>query len=146
MLNGVIAGFPMVDVHVDLLDGSSHDVDSNEQAFKMAAIFAMKDAFKNANGILLEPIMGVEVTTPDEYQGDIIGDLNRRRGKIQQIDAKGNLSVVKVEAPLAQMFGYSTDMRSLSSGRADFSMNPSHFEEVPTKIVEEIVELRGSGG
>jgi len=148
MLNGVIAGFPMVDVHVDLLDGSSHDVDSNEQAFKMATIFAMKDAFKKANGILLEPIMGVEVTTPDEYQGDIIGDLNRRRGKIQQIDAKGNLrnlSIVKVEAPLAEMFGYSTDMRSLSSGRADFSMNPSHFEEVPTKIVEEIVERRGGG-
>lgn len=146
MLNGVVAGFPMVDVHVDLLDGSSHDVDSNEQAFKMAAIFAMKDGFKNAKGILLEPIMGVEVTTPDEYQGDIIGDLNRRRGKIQQIGAKGNLSIVKVEAPLAEMFGYSTDMRSLSSGRADFSMNPSHFEEVPSKIVEDIVELRGSGG
>ncbi|NOX98496.1 MAG: elongation factor G [Verrucomicrobia bacterium] len=146
MLNGIIAGFPVVDVHVDLLDGSSHDVDSNEQAFKMAAIFAVKDAFKKANGILLEPIMGVEVTTPDEYQGDIIGDLNRRRGKIQQIDSKGSLSVVKVEAPLAEMFGYSTDMRSLSSGRADFSMNPSHFEEVPTKIVAEIVELRGSGG
>ena len=111
----------------------------------MAAIFAMKDAFKKAKGVLLEPIMGVEVTTPDEYQGDLIGDLNRRRGKILQIDAKGSLSIVKVEAPLAEMFGYSTDMRSLSSGRADFSMNPSHFEEVPAKIVEEIVELRGGG-
>ncbi len=145
MINGVIAGYPMVDVHVELLDGSSHDVDSNEQAFKMATIFAMKDGFKNAKGILLEPIMGVEVSTPDEYQGDIIGDLNRRRGKIQEIEAKGSHSIVKVEAPLAEMFGYSTDMRSLSSGRADFSMKPSHFDEVPPKIVEEIVERRGGG-
>ncbi len=145
MLNGVIAGYPMVDVHVDLLDGSSHDVDSNEQAFKMAAIFAMKDAFKKANGILLEPIMGVEVSTPDEYQGDIIGDLNRRRGKILEIDGKGNLSIVKSEVPLAEMFGYSTDMRTLSSGRASFSMEPSHFEQVPRKVVEQIVEQRGGG-
>jgi elongation factor G len=145
MLNGVVAGFPMVDVHVDLLDGSSHDVDSNEQAFKMAAIFAMKDAFKKAKGILLEPIMGVEVSTPEEYQGDIIGDLNRRRGKILQIDSKGNLCIVKSETPLAEMFGYSTDMRSLSSGRASFSMEPSHFEQVPQKIVDQIVEQRGGG-
>ncbi|MFK5921308.1 MAG: elongation factor G [Verrucomicrobiota bacterium] len=145
MINGVTAGYPMVDVHVELLDGSSHDVDSNEQAFKMATIFAMKDGFKNAKGILLEPIMAVEVSTPDEYQGDIIGDLNRRRGKIQEIEAKGNHSIVRVEAPLAEMFGYSTDMRSLSSGRADFSMRPSHFDEVPEKIVEEIVERRGGG-
>lgn len=145
MINGVIAGYPVEDVHVELLDGSSHDVDSNEQAFKMATIFAMKDGFKKAKGILLEPIMAVEVSTPDEYQGDIIGDMNRRRGKIQEIEAKGNHSVVRVEAPLAEMFGYSTDMRSLSSGRADFSMNPSRFDEVPEKIVEEIVERRGGG-
>ncbi len=142
--NGVIAGYPVVDVHVDLLDGSYHDVDSNEQAFKMAAILATKEGFRKARSILLEPIMAVEVATPDEYQGDIIGDLNRRRGRIGQIDAKNNLSIVKAEVPLAAMFGYSTDMRSLSSGRASFSMEPSHFEQVPQNIVDEIIEQRGS--
>ena len=145
MTNGVIAGYPVVDVHVDLLDGSSHDVDSNEQAFKMAAIFAMKDAFKQAQPVLLEPIMAVEVTSPDEYQGDLIGDLNRRRGKIQEIESKTGLNMIRAEVPLAEMFGYSTDMRSLSSGRADYSMEPSHFEQVPQQIVDEIVEKRGGG-
>ncbi len=143
MLNGIIAGFPVVDVAVEIIGGSSHDVDSNEQAFKMAAIFAVKNAFKKAKCILLEPIMGVEVATPEDYQGDIIGDLNRRRGKINQIDTKNGLSLVKSEVPLAEMFGYSTDMRSLSSGRASFSMEPSHFEEVPRNIVDDIVEQRG---
>lgn len=141
--NGVIAGFPVVDIHVDLLDGSYHDVDSNEQAFKMAAILATKEGFKHARSILLEPVMAVEVTTPDEYQGDIIGDLNRRRGRIGQIDAKNGLSMVKSEVPLAEMFGYSTDMRSLSSGRASFSMEPSHFEQVPQNIVDQLIEQRG---
>ena len=145
MLNGVIAAYPVVDVHVELLDGSSHEVDSNENAFKMAAIFAVKDGFRRAKSILLEPIMGVEVATPDEYQGDIIGDLNRRRGKIQQIDSKAGLTIIKSEVPLAEMFGYSTDMRSLSSGRASYSMEPSHFEQVPNQIVDQIVEQRGGG-
>ncbi|MCC6882300.1 MAG: elongation factor G [Verrucomicrobiales bacterium] len=145
MLNGVIAAYPGVDVHVELLDGSSHEVDSNENAFKMAAIFAVKDGFRRAKSILLEPIMGVEVATPDEYQGDIIGDLNRRRGKIQQIDSKAGLTIIKSEVPLAEMFGYSTDMRSLSSGRASYSMEPSHFEQVPNQIVDQIVEQRGGG-
>jgi elongation factor G len=145
MLNGVIAGYQVIDVHVDLLDGSSHDVDSNEQAFKMAAIFAMKDAFKKSKPILLEPIMSVEVDTPDEFQGDLIGDLNRRRGKIQNVESKGIVSIVKCEVPLADMFGYSTDMRTLSSGRASYSMEPSHFEQVPQQIVDEIVEHRGGG-
>ncbi|MEM7385216.1 MAG: elongation factor G, partial [Verrucomicrobiota bacterium] len=112
MLNGVIAGFPVVDVHVDLLGGSSHDVDSTEQAFKVAAIFAMRDAFKKAEGIMLEPIMALEVTTPDEFQGDVMGDLNRRRGRIQEITNRGNLCLVRAEVPLASMFGYSTDLRS----------------------------------
>lgn len=134
-----------IDVHVDLLDGSSHDVDSNEQAFKMAAIFAMKDAFKKAKAILLEPIMAVDVETPEEFQGDIIGDLNRRRGKIANLESKSNATYVKAEVPLAEMFGYSTDMRTLSSGRASFSMEPSHFEQVPQQIVDEIVEQRGEG-
>ena len=109
----------------------------------MAAIFAMRDAMKKANPVLLEPIMDVEVTTPDEFQGDIIGDLNRRRGKIANIENRGTASIVKAEVPLATMFGYSTDMRTLSSGRASFSMEPSHFEEVPQSIVDELVELRG---
>ena len=142
MHNGEIAGYPVVDVHVNLLGGSSHDVDSNEQAFKMASILAMKDAFRRAKSVMLEPIMTVEVSTPDEYQGDIIGDLNRRRGRIGRIDAKNNLSIIKSEVPLAEMFGYSTDVRSLSSGRASFSMEPSRFEEVPKAIVDGIIEQR----
>ncbi len=145
MLTGIIAGYMVVDVHVDLLDGSSHEVDSNEQAFKMAAIFAMKDAFRKAGCILLEPIMTVECGTPDEFQGDIMGDLNRRRGRIKQIGARANINVIEAEVPLAEMFGYSTAMRSLSSGRADYSMQPSHFEQVPQAIVDTIIEQRGSG-
>ena len=143
MQNGVIAGYPVVDVHVEVLDGSYHDVDSNEQAFRMAAIFAMKDALKNAGSVLLEPVMAVEVTSPEEFQGDIIGDLNRRRGRIQQIDTRGKLCVVEAEVPLATMFGYSTAMRSLSRGRADYSMTPARFEQVPPPVLEEIIEQRG---
>ncbi|NNE90759.1 MAG: elongation factor G [Verrucomicrobiales bacterium] len=142
MNTGVVAGYPVVDVHVDLLGGSSHDVDSNEQSFKMAAILAVKEALRNADCVLLEPIMTVEVDTPDEFQGAIVGDLNRRRGKIGQLDTKNELCVVKSEVPLAEMFGYSTDMRSLSSGRASFSMEPSHFEEVPKAVLNEIIEKR----
>ncbi len=143
LLNGIIAGYPVVDVHVDLLDGSYHEVDSNENAFKMAAIFAMKDAFKKAKCQLLEPIMKVECTTPDEYQGDIMGDINRRRGRIGQMESKQNASIVNADVPLAEMFGYSTAIRTLSSGRASYSMTPSHFEPVPNNIVETIVEQRG---
>jgi elongation factor G len=143
MQNGIIAGYPVVDVHVDLLDGSSHEVDSSEQAFKMAAIFAVKDAFRKARCVMLEPIMSVEVSTPEDYQGDIMGDLNRRRGRIQRIDSRNNLSYVTAEVPLAEMFGYSTAVRSLSRGRADYAMTPSHFEQVPQNIVEDIVEQRG---
>jgi len=143
VLNGVIAGYPVVDIHVDLLDGSSHDVDSNENAFKMAAIFAVKDALKKAKCILLEPIMAVECSTPETYQGDLMGDLNRRRGKIQGMDTRGALCVLKAEVPLSEMFGYSTAIRTLSSGRASYTMTPSHFEQVPQNIVEQIVEQRG---
>ena len=114
----------MIDVHVDIVDGSYHDVDSNELAFKMAAIFAVKDAFKKAKPILLEPIMKVENITPDEYQGDIMGDLNRRRGRISSIETKGNLSTINAEVPLAEMFGYATAIRSLSKGRSSYSMEP----------------------
>jgi len=143
MSNGVIAGFPVIDVHVDILGGSYHDVDSNENAFTMAAIFGMKEAFKKAKPILLEPIMAVEVSTPEDYQGDVMGDLNRRRGQITCIDTKGKLAVVRCAVPLKEMFGYATAVRTLSSGRASYSMTPSHFEQVPNNIVEQIVSERG---
>ncbi len=144
MTNGVVAGYPVVDVHVNITDGSSHDVDSNENAFKMAAIFAMKDAFKKAKPVLLEPIMDVEVTTPEEYQGDIMGDLNRRRGHIQEMDTKGNAAIVKAKVPLAEMFGYATDVRTISSGRASFVMTPASFDPVPQAIMEAICKERGT--
>lgn len=144
MTNGVVAGYPVVDVHVNITDGSSHDVDSNENAFKMAAIFAMKDAFKKARPILLEPIMDVEVTTPEEYQGDIMGDINRRRGHIQEMGTKGNVAIVRAKVPLAEMFGYSTDVRTISSGRASFVMTPASFDPVPQSIVESICKERGT--
>jgi elongation factor G len=143
MTNGIIAGYPVVDVHVKVTDGSSHDVDSNENAFKMAAIFAMKDAFKRAKSILLEPVMDVEVTTPEEYQGDIMGDLNRRRGHIQEISNKSNVAIVRATVPLAEMFGYSTDVRTMSSGRASYAMEPASFEPTPQMIVDEIIRERG---
>jgi len=142
MTNGIIAGYPVIDVHVEILDGSYHDVDSNENAFTMAAIFAMKDGFKKAKSILLEPIMAVEVSTPDDYQGDVMGDLSRRRGHIQNTESKGKLSIVHANVPLKEMFGYSTAVRTLSSGRASYAMTPSHFEQVPNNIVEEIVSDR----
>ncbi|MDX2225512.1 MAG: elongation factor G [Verrucomicrobiae bacterium] len=140
LLNGVVAGYPVVDVKIDIIDGSYHDVDSNEMAFKMAAIFALKDAFKQAGSILLEPIMKVECTTPDEYQGDILGDINRRRGKIINIETKANASVARADVPLSEMFGYATAIRSLSKGRAAYSMEPSHFEQVPNQVLNQIVE------
>jgi len=138
--NGVIAGFPVVDFKVTLIDGSFHEVDSSEMAFKMAGIFATKDAFKQAQPVLLEPMMKVEVSTPEEFQGDIMGDLNRRRGQIQHIDSKKGLSIIDAIVPLEMMFGYATDVRSLSKGRASYSMEPSHFEEVPPGIVQRIID------
>jgi elongation factor G len=139
MTNGMVGGFPVVDVHVDLLGGSFHEVDSNENAFAMAAIFAMRDAFRKAAPVMLEPIMGVEVATPDDYQGDVMGDLSRRRGQIGETESKGTFAIIHAAVPLKEMFGYSTAVRTLSSGRASYSMTPSHFEEVPAKIVEHIV-------
>ena len=143
MSNGIIAGYPVIDVHVNILGGSYHDVDSNENAFTMAAIFGMKEAFRKAKPILLEPIMAVEVSTPEDYQGDVMGDLNRRRGQITSMDTKGKLAIVRCSVPLKEMFGYSTAVRTLSSGRASYSMTPSHFEQVPGNIVDEIVNERG---
>ena len=142
VLNGVVAGYPVVDVHVDIIDGSYHDVDSNEMAFKMAAIFALKDGLKKAKPILLEPIMKVENITPDEFQGDIMGDLNRRRAKIMGIETKGNLCTINAEVPLAEMFGYATAIRSLSKGRSSYSMEPSHFEQVPEQVKAAILDQK----
>ena len=137
---GVLAGYPVVDVKVAIVDGTYHEVDSSELAFKMAGIFALKDAAKKASPILLEPIMKVEVTTPDEYQGDLMGDLNRRRGKIIHIEAKDGSTIVTAEVPLAEMFGYATAIRSLSKGRAAYSMEPFRFEPVPNSIVAGILD------
>ena len=137
---GVLAGYPMVDVTVEIIDGSFHEVDSSELSFKMAGIFALKDAVKKANPVLLEPVMRVEVSTPDEYQGDLLGDLNRRRGKIQSIEAKGTTTNLYSEVPLSEMFGYSTAIRSLSKGRASYSMEPFRFEQVPASIVAGILD------
>lgn len=143
MTNGSVAGYPVVDVHVNVTDGSFHDTDSSDNSFKIASIFAIKDAFGKAGPILLEPIMDVEISTPDEFQGDIMGDMNRRRGQIQEIITKGPVANVSVKAPLAELFGYSTDVRTLSSGRASYSMTPASFEEVPRKFVEKLIAERG---
>jgi len=137
---GVYAGYQVIDVKVQIVDGTFHEVDSNELAFKMAGIFALKDAFKKASPILLEPIMKVEVTTPDEYQGDLLGDLNRRRGRIISIEAKSGSTSLNAEVPLAEMFGYATAIRSLSKGRAAYSMEPFTFEQVPSSILATILD------
>lgn len=144
VLNGVVCGYPVIDLNVDIIDGSYHDVDSNELAFKLAAIFAVKDGMKKAKPILLEPIMRVENSTPEEYQGDIMGDLNRRRGRISSIEHKIGLSIVTAEVPLAEMFGYSTAIRSLSRGRSSYSMEPSHFEQVPEQVKAAILDQKGN--
>jgi elongation factor G len=143
LLNGVVNGSQVIDVTINILDGSYHEVDSNELAFKMAAIFAVQDAMKKAGPILLEPMMKVEVSTPDEYQGDILGDLNRRRGKIMNVESKNKTSFVHAEVPLAEMFGYVNTIRSMSKGRAAYTMEPSHFEQVPAQIVAQIVDKKG---
>jgi len=138
--NGTIAGHPVVDVIVRITDGSFHEVDSSELAFKMAGIFAFKDAMKQATPILLEPIMGVEVTTPEEYQGDLIGDINRRRGSVNAMENKAGACIIAATVPLETLFGYVTDIRSLSKGRASASITPSHFEQVPNSLLAKIVE------
>ena len=140
LAGGVLAGYPMVDVKIAIVDGTFHEVDSSELAFKMAGIFAVKEAVRKAGAILLEPIMKVEVTTPDEYQGDLLGDLNRRRGKIASIEAKNNSTILYAVVPLSEMFGYATAIRSLSKGRAAYSMEPFRFEPVPSGIMAAIVD------
>ncbi len=143
--NGVVAGYPVIDFKARIVDGSFHEVDSSEIAFKMAGIFAFKDAMAKAKPILLEPIMKIEVTVPEEFQGDIMGDINRRRGHIQGMDQRDGACIITAMVPLETMFGYATDIRSLSKGRASYSMEPSHFDQVPAQLLAKIVETSGKG-
>ena len=141
--NGVLAGFPVVDVKVTLFDGSYHDVDSNENAFKMAASMAFKDAMRKASPVLLEPMMAVEVETPEDYMGNVMGDLSSRRGIVQGMeDQVGGIKLVKAEVPLAEMFGYSTQLRSLSQGRATYSMEFKHYSEAPKNVADAIINKK----
>ncbi|HTZ17921.1 MAG TPA: elongation factor G [Dissulfurispiraceae bacterium] len=139
MEGGVLAGYPVMDVKVTLIDGSYHEVDSSEMAFKIAGSMAFKEGAKKAQLVLLEPVMNVEDVTPEEYMGDVIGDLNSRRGKIQSMEKRGKTQVIKATVPLSEMFGYATDLRSKTQGRATYTMQFSHYEEVPKSIMEGIV-------
>jgi len=136
---GVLAGYPMVDVQVRLVDGSYHEVDSSELAFKIAGSMAVKEACRKAKTVLLEPVMEVEVVTPEEYMGAVVGDLNSRRGRVVSLEARGGSQVIRASVPLGQMFGYATDLRSMTQGRATYTMQFARYEEVPSAIAEEIV-------
>jgi len=141
--NGVLAGFPVVDVKVTLFDGSYHEVDSNENAFKMAGSMAFKDAMRKSSPVLLEPMMAVEVETPEDFMGNVMGDLSGRRGMVQGMDdLPGNIKVIKAEVPLAEMFGYSTQLRSLTQGRATYSMEFKHYSEAPKNVAEAIINKK----
>ena len=143
ILSGSLAGFPMVNIKASVFFGSYHEVDSSEIAFKMAAIFAFRDACAKAGPVLLEPVMKVEITTPEEYMGNVIGDLNSKRGQIEEMTDRANVKLVHAKVPLAEMFGYSTALRSMSQGRASYSMEFSHYNEVPRNILEAIKEKKG---
>jgi elongation factor G len=137
--SGVYANYPMVDVRATVFDGSYHEVDSSEMAFKIAASMAVKDAVPKASPTVLEPMMRVEVTMPEEFMGDVIGDLNSRRGHVEGMDSRGSTQVVRSFVPLAEMFGYATDLRSMTQGRASYSMELSHYAEVPASVAAELV-------
>ena len=145
MQSGVLAGYNVVDVRVTLYDGSYHEVDSSEMAFKIAGSMAFKEACRKANPVLKEPIMQVDVNVPEEYMGDVIGDLSSRRGQIQGMEARNGSQAIGAYVPLSEMFGYATDLRSNTQGRASYSMSPSHYEEVPKSIMDEIISLRNKG-
>jgi elongation factor G len=136
---GILAGFPMSDIKVTLVDGSSHDVDSSEMAFKIAGSLAIKEAARRAKAVLLEPIMSVEVVVPEQYMGDVIGDLNSRRGRIEGMQLRGTTQIIKSLVPLSEMFGYATELRSRTQGRGSFTMHFGRYEEVPAGLAEEIV-------
>ena len=140
----MLAGYPTVDVKVSLVDGQYHDVDSSEMAFKIAGQMAFRKAAEMAKPVLMEPIMSVEVVTPEEYMGDVMGDLSSRRGRIGSMEARGNTQVVNAAVPLSEMFGYSTDLRSRTQGRATYTMQFSEYQQVPEAIAQEIVKrVRG---
>jgi len=139
MESGVLAGYPVVDIRVELVDGSYHDVDSSEMAFKIAGSMAFKNAMQRAKPKLLEPIMAVEVVTPEEYLGDVMGDLNSRRGRVEGLEPRGNAQAIRARVPLATMFGYATDLRSTTQGRATFTMQFDRYEEAPQAIAGEVV-------
>jgi elongation factor G len=141
--SGVLAGFPVVDIKVQLVDGSYHEVDSSEMAFKIAGSMAIKEALRKSAAVLLEPMMAVEVNTPEEFMGDVIGDLNRRRGHIESMEPRGNAQVVRAKVPLSEMFGYATDLRSKTQGRAAYTMQFKAYEQVPKSVAEEIVSKAG---
>jgi elongation factor G len=141
--SGVLAGFPVVDVKVTLFDGSYHEVDSNENAFKMAGSIAFKEGMKKANPVLLEPIMAVEVETPEEFMGNVMGDLSGRRGVILGMeDLAGGIKSIRAEVPLAEMFGYATQLRSLTQGRATYTMEFKHYAEAPKSVAEAVINSR----
>lgn len=144
---GVLAGYPVVDVKVTLVFGSYHDVDSNENAFRMAASMAFKEGMRRAKPVLLEPMMHVEIETPEDFTGNVMGDLSSRRGMVQGMEdiAGGGGKLVRAEVPLAEMFGYSTSLRSLTQGRATYSMEFKHYAEAPRQVAEQIIAARGSG-
>ena len=137
--SGPLAGYPVTGVAVDLYDGSAHDVDSSEVAFKIAGSMAWRDAAKNASPVLLEPVMAVEVVTPEDYMGDVMGDISSRRGKVQGMEMRLNTQVVSARVPLAEMFGYATDLRSATQGRATYSMQFESYEPAPRNVSEEVV-------
>jgi elongation factor G len=139
MTTGILAGYPMVDLKVTLLDGAYHDVDSSELAFKIAGSMAFKEAARKAKPVLLEPMMAVEVTTPDDFMGEVIGDLNSRRGQIQAMEERSGARVVKALVPLSEMFGYVGDLRSKTQGRASYSMQFDSYAQVPNNVAEEII-------
>jgi elongation factor G len=139
MKDGVLAGYPVVDVRVALHYGSYHDVDSSEMAFKVAGSLAIKEAARKAKPVLLEPIMSVEAVVPEQYMGDVIGDLNSRRGRIEGMQLRGTTQIIKAMVPLAEMFGYATDLRSRTQGRGSFTMHFGKYEEVPGGLADEIV-------
>ena len=142
MQSGVLAGYPVVDIKVTLFDGSYHEVDSSEMAFKLAASMGFKEGARKANAVILEPMMKVEVETPEEYMGDVIGDLNKRRGQVNNMSDRGGNKIIDAFCPLAEMFGYSTDLRSQTQGRATYSMEFDHYDEVPRNVSEEIIKKR----
>ena len=139
---GVLAGYPVIDFKATLVDGSYHDVDSSEMAFKIAGSMAFKEGCRQAKSVILEPIMKVEITVPEEYMGDVIGDVNSRRGRMEGMEANDGMQEIRAFIPLSEMFGYATDLRSKTQGRGTYSMEPSHYEEVPKSVFEQIVSSR----